>query len=561
MRLKKRLATPLLVAIAILATLLIVAPVLATVYSAPLAITESTGTAYTMLPVSVNASNLWMSQNGFMKSSANDTRVKTLGGLEKPHMVTDNATFTAVAVPANSQTNLYYSMGNSDLVSMAIIPGYGGYFTVADNNVVLEPSANFSISMTGFLDTTKIGSNLFNKPSAILCNVSGSGNITATIYDTQHSPSSTTDTSVAWSNDASSIDNNLASWAETTVVVGAGLWSAYLEFPHAAINTGGINYKCALAGATVPEINLDAYYGGVWNDVYSGIFTSFATENKSLSSAQSCTNLRISIKNTDVGGQGAYIYEVYYLPGISVTAPSIASGEKNINVYADSSNLTISVGGVIKDSVALGGISVTNNDNNLQFMSVAVPYLSSVNITIGGNLRASFQPTTMIIGTNLPDRATGDGVSNNGTFVWGTNPAGIAVSLASLVAASQPSPGATEEDVTRDILPPAGSSDWFGEPDMSGKLLTNPLRPFVIIMSDTTSLTERQAWTWLSLAFVLGVLILAAKSVRGHHIITGVATGAAIGACVAMTIFPIWALVFVIAAIGLGAVAERSPSL
>ena len=251
---------------------------------------------------------------------------------------------------------------------------------------------------------------------------------------------------------------------------------------------------------------------------------------------------------------------------LSVSAGGFSSGEKIIGVNANSTNLSLSVQAVGSDivnssSTPLSGNTTPNTLGNWIFCSLATPYFSSVNITVGGTLRAQYQPNTMIIGTNLPDRATGDGVSNNGTFVWGTNPAGVAVSLASLVAESQPVPGVTEEDVTRDILPPAGTSDLFVEPDVSGKLLTNPLRPLVLMMSETTSLTERQAWTWLALAFVLGVLIIATRSVRGHHIITGVATGAVIGACVSMTIFPLYALVFVIAAIVVGAVAERSPSL
>jgi len=122
-------------------------------------------------------------------------------------------------------------------------------------------------------------------------------------------------------------------------------------------------------------------------------------------------------------------------------------------------------------------------------------------------------------------------------------------------------PGVTEEEGTTDILPEAPVSDWFEDPDVTGSLLTHPLRPFVTIMSDTTTITERQAWTWLGIAFVLLVLGITARSVRGHHIITGVATGAAVGALVAQTIFPLWSLVFIIVAVALGAVAERSPSL
>ena len=147
-----------------------------------------------------------------------------------------------------------------------------------------------------------------------------------------------------------------------------------------------------------------------------------------------------------------------------------------------------------------------------------------------------------------------------GAITWGANPADTAAVLGSMVSTSQAFPGSVEDRDTRDILPDGGTGDWFVEPAVGAALLTNPFRPFVTILSDTTTLTERQAWVLLGLVFVIMVLIFTAKVVKGHYIITGIATGAAVLACTVFTIFPVWALVFVALAVGAGIIAERSPS-
>lgn len=164
---------------------------------------------------------------------------------------------------------------------------------------------------------------------------------------------------------------------------------------------------------------------------------------------------------------------------------------------------------------------------------------------------------TVDFGT-LPDRATA-GV--DGRITWGYMPDGVAATLGGMVSSSQPVPGLEEDDVVPDILPDIEVSDWFVEPAVAGSLLTNPLRPFVTILSDSTTLTELQAWRILGLAFVLFVTVAAAAAVRSHLLIAGIAAGASIGACCALTIFPLWTLVFAVGAVAGGLVAERSPSL
>ena len=68
-------------------------------------------------------------------------------------------------------------------------------------------------------------------------------------------------------------------------------------------------------------------------------------------------------------------------------------------------------------------------------------------------------------------------------------------------------------------------------------------------------------WVILGLAFCLLVTVVTARAVREHLLISGIATGVAVGAMVALTIFPMWALVFIILCIFGGVLAERSPSV
>jgi hypothetical protein len=500
-------------------------------------------TATTVVSTNISGLNSTeMMAQGWLNSSANNCAIQYSGG-DIPFMPgngTSPWTMFVNSIGANSQ--LSYTFFTDDVTGgkIAYFPGSTGMAVTE----ALEPSANFSISMTGYLDTTKVGSNLFNKPSAILCNVSGSGNITATIYDTQHSPSSTTDTTAAWSNDASSIDNNLATYAETTAAVGVGAWSAYLEFPHAAINTGGITYRCSLADNTVSEINLDAYYGGGWNDVYSGTFNVSAIETKYLSPIQSCTNLRISIKNTDVNPKSAGIFEVYYLPIVSVTATGISSGEKNVNVYADSSNLTISVDGVIKNSIALGGLSVTNNANNWAIGDDdATPYITSVNITVGGNLKGSWKWN---YGATFPDDS-GNGNTATPSFRTTSSDADVSATLISFSPVTEP---------TAPAFVVGSGPAWFSTNiTISGNYtsgntttLNYPGRAFIESLASATVTPAQLPVVIISGFLILAVSITASAFLRLHGsgtlfvkiCVLAVGFGCAVG----LRIYDFWMLIF-----------------
>lgn len=182
-------------------------------------------------------------------------------------------------------------------------------------------------------------------------------------------------------------------------------------------------------------------------------------------------------------------------------------------------------------------------------------YGDEITFTTGG-VALWFQPNDYISADVMPDRAGG----HDGVITWGDNPADFTVTLGSMVSTGEPGDlgiGSTPSDV----LPTVGVSDWFVEPDISGSLASNPLRPLVRILVDTTDMPEIWAWRLLALIFILFVTVTAGVAVKGHMLIAGIVAGASIGAMIALTIYPLWCLVFIIMAIAAGVISERSQSL
>jgi len=171
------------VLLTLLAVAIVATPVLAFAYSATYTITETGGTPYGMLGVLRDSPNTWLAANNFMETDAQDTRIETLGGSEKPHMVATDKTLAAVPVPADSQTNLYFTTGNAD-ASFDIITGRNGYITIPDA-LALEPAANFEFEWTDTWLDTSVGASkyLLHKVDAVEV-YTGVVNeeVTATIY-------------------------------------------------------------------------------------------------------------------------------------------------------------------------------------------------------------------------------------------------------------------------------------------------------------------------------------------------------------------------------------------
>jgi len=166
----------------LLATLLIGITVLAAAYAVPLTITETSGTAYDMLPVITDAPIQWMVDNDYMDADGLDTLVETAGGVTKPHMVVDDKVLTATPVSADSQTNLVFSTENTPLSSTDIVIGYDGYITV-DDDATLELGSDFEIEQSGWFDTSNSNFRFpYQKRAAASTSITDTDEISGIIY-------------------------------------------------------------------------------------------------------------------------------------------------------------------------------------------------------------------------------------------------------------------------------------------------------------------------------------------------------------------------------------------
>ncbi len=605
----------------------------AAAYSASLLLAETNGTAYTYLPLSVTVDNDWLAENGFMLSTALDTRVQTLSGSSRPHMVAgDRTMFVVPSLPAMGNVSLEYATGQTALTSMDIVTGYGGYITVIDS-AALELGSNFTLETSGYVSTAAadIGNNIVYKNAAFRTWISAVGTIRSDILNAASAwvhPTSSVDGGAAWGNDDNIWDNNTATSATTSGNIGATSWYTFpIEAHRAATYCSGIRYWAAVGGDPTPQANVDAFYGGAWHDVYQGVFTPLAWNTTYLATPQTITAVRIDLYNSTGGVLAGDVYEIEWGEAAYVEG-AVASGAHVITTAANGADVTLTVDSVLLDTDTVA--AVPDNGNNWVWGSNSTPYFDYIKHTVGGVLIVTYQPVTMIRGeayavgtvtvTNgdatvegaggmawtenmegsifvsadglqyvvssvtdadtleltavyaggtlagqaynmyvrIPDTV---GAAQDGRITWGTNPAGTATTLGSLLSSAATSDGSVLDEAADDILIPVPSDDWFVDVDIPGTLLTNPLRPFVTMMSDSTNITELQAWRFLGLVVILFVTVAVAVAIKGHLLIAGIACMAAIIAMVSMTIWPLWALVLIIPAIIGGVIAERSPSL
>lgn len=530
---------------------MIAVPIFAASYRASYIITETNGTSYEMLPVIKAANTTWLVDNGYMDTDALDTRVETLGGIAQPHLVTDDSILTAYPVSGDSQTNLYFTTGNTPLTSMDIIVGNGGYVTITDA-AALEFGNNFEVELKGYFNTSSSGMYYFNKSSAFSIFSGSVGNIVSAIVVaaptwTQADSASGT----GWTNPTNAIDGNTGTYANHAVSGNGSTGTLTLTFATPQIAS---SLRYYINSNPVYNINL-AITDNTGFTLFDDAATRGAYTTVTFTNPREISELNLILTNTDNHAVDMRVMEcdLGVIPGVSAT---MASGEHTVIVAADGVDLTLNIDSVEEDSTALAGASAPDNANN--WILYPDHYWNYYKHTVSGTLIAHYQPEDIISGTTLPDL---EGAAQNGVITWGSNPAGISVSIGGMVSLDQPGTATEETTVPTDILPQSSSSDWYVDPEVSTSLLTNPLRPFVTILSNTTSMSESQAWRLLGLALVLLLTASSLKVCKGHLLIVGAACAAAIIGMVAMTIFPLWALVFAAIAIIGGLVSERSPSI
>jgi hypothetical protein len=218
---------------------------------------------------------------------------------------------------------------------------------------------------------------------------------------------------------------------------------------------------------------------------------------------------------------------VYTLNSKSVTGTGISSGYHTLKLTADGTDLKLYDGETEKGSVALSGGSVQNVATDWVFLNNnSVPYADYIKITVNGTLILTYQPTAIISGTTLPDIT---GTAQNGTFTFGSNPAGITATIGSLkVGGSTYTPsGGTS---TLPNVAPGVSGNLSGSPDVA----SSPFYPMFSAIYEASSHTLSVNLQAIILAAVLavGLAIAAGTLTQGRSffmVVMGLGVGAGIG--------------------------------
>lgn len=326
--------------ISLVVLLLVAVPVLAAPYFGLLLLQETDGNSYTQAPFIFSVNNTNLVTQGFMNSSGNDTRV-TSGGANLPRMIADDKTLVVTDLPANTNKTLIYTMGSdNETTSMPVIVGPSGNVTVADN-ATIELGDNSTVLVDGWWNTDNgTGKNAVYKDASFRLYVSPivSGNITAGINSLTGwlHPTSHNDPGGEWANETNAYDDNLATYSERAALA-AGAWSDYLELSRGLIVSGKLRYYYTFNAAQPQNIDIEAYYDGGWQNVFTGAPGAVNTwHEKSFSDNETISSIRFRFQGHAVNPGDIYLKEVEFngtdADLISVTASAIASGEHLVEV-------------------------------------------------------------------------------------------------------------------------------------------------------------------------------------------------------------------------------------
>ena len=230
---------------------------------------------------------------------------------------------------------------------------------------------------------------------------------------------------------------NVSTPIYSSAVNKTGNGSTTVTFPASSI-TGTGNTVLAFVGQTddAPGVgNIAGYTQTTSIDV-----TTVGTDAQVMLQEKEDTTTAGSVTAANGETTGWITYQVV-MPAVesttvlaTVTASGVSSSEQVVKVTADTTDLKIYIDGVEEDSVALTGASVPDNANNWVLIGGnTAPYVDYFKHTVGGVLKAWYQPNTMIIPSSLTDRS---GNGNTGVMTLVGNHPSITVIIGGIVASS-----------------------------------------------------------------------------------------------------------------------------
>jgi len=158
------------------------------------------------------------------------------------------------------------------------------------------------------------------------------------------SPTGYVDSGAKWTDEAKLYDGSSSTRAESSSIASLS-WGSYIELTHAAMVCNKVRFDALYVDGYTLTIDVDAYYGGAWHDVYQGSYNNHEWTEKSLDSVQTITAFRFRFYNQhEINGINQLFYEVefYEVAPTTVTTQACSSvletsalGNGNITATGD----------------------------------------------------------------------------------------------------------------------------------------------------------------------------------------------------------------------------------
>lgn len=537
---------------------LLIATVAIAAYTAVIQVSETLGNDYAMYPFRVSLDVDYLASNSFFNSSEGlDTRVGTAAS-DYPHMLAEDKLLFASALAAHGSLPLEFTTHNTLLAAFNVILGDGGYFKVEDTDH-LEPGDNYSTEIVRYLDDPET---ILDKPGVY--NISrGTDNV-----DVQLPIGGATFTQVVENNQTklASDQNHRAGERFYNFPATQGIYQVDLSLykNNNPVGTAYVRVRDAVTDHILGTIgSIDVSTLGAASAVYSFSTNSvIMTDNNSVRIAIEYAGsgggdyIQVDYQNTNVYADGNMTlyngatwinhntydcyFKVYYRDSSpELAATSVADGAPIIRIWADGTYAHLSINGTEADNISIGA-GLPNNSENWTITPGG--YMEYLKHSVGGLLRAQYQPDTIIEGTTLPDEAGGD---EPGVITWGENAEGVSVIMNSLI----PSGGATAN--VSILAPPVAVPELnmpenMFDPGPGGDLGT-VLDPLVEIVADTGT-PYRLIWYFLATLVVLGGIGFTYKHLPNLWIAAGVGV-VLIGVMWGMTVLPYWLVIVAVVAV------------
>lgn len=517
-------------------------------YKFPVTIIDTSNTTRNYYPVVLGFTGTTLQNAGKINASGNDTNIQES---DENREFTIGTTHIATVLPelpaGGAVTADLYTGYSPEWATSSMVWGEGGYVTLADAAAV-EPGDNFTLTIEDcYIDTTTTG-NITKKDSAFYLHVPVAGNITGQIYGTSANVSAL----VASGEHDIIVD---VSKSEYNVIQDSYVTPTYLYsarprvgqyIPDITENTTitSVQFYMGKAGSPTGTANITVrqtddtiigLLGTIDVSTLGSVTWHTFTDDVNITATQ---DIRVTVEYS--GGDGSnYVqlgyansdvcdgYRTYYESG---AWNDITDSDSSIKFYSSNALMSLTVDGTKEDENVLHDVAVPDTANDFIIGSDITPYMGSWTLAIDGVDTVQYEPTSIILGTTLPDRA---GTAQNGVITWGSN------TNCSIVYGEMESYESMEldtSDVGFDMPESTVPSTWFSDCEAGADL------PFYEFVNDAATNSGVPVCTiyfviTIGLAFMVCVLVVvgtrsALLGVLGMVIVLFVGSS--------MTIVPMW---------------------